>query len=223
MTSFVIKIIACFTMLLDHIKYAIPFTDNWVTICLGRVSFPLFAFLISEGYEHTKDLKKYYKRLFVFGVISQIPFMLFRTLVGEWIMLNIMFTLLLGLVCITIWEKEKRIWISVPAIMGIIILSEILNVDYGWFGVLSVIVMHLFKNKKIVLVLMYSLIIFVFYYSLIQAQIFTMNGIIYIIGTILSLIFILMYNGKEGKKLKDFFYWFYPVHSLIVYLLSFIF
>ena len=78
-------------MCIDHIKYAIPVLKTPVTTFLGRISFPLFAFFISEGYIHTSNLKKYYARLIVFGLISQIPFMLFRTLIGEWMMLNIMF------------------------------------------------------------------------------------------------------------------------------------
>lgn len=83
------------TMVLDHIKYAIPETAGFITQYFGRISFPLFAFLVGEGYSHTSNLKKYYKRLIVFALISQVPFMLFRTLVGEWRMLNILFTLLL--------------------------------------------------------------------------------------------------------------------------------
>ena len=155
MTSFVIKIIACFTMILDHIKYAIPSTNNFITVYLGRLAFPLFAFLVSEGFTHTSDLKKYYKRLLIFGVISQIPFMLFRTLVGEWKLLNIMFTLLLGLICITIYEKESRKWISIPSVIIIVILGDLINVDYSWFGVLTVFLIHLLKNKKILLVILY--------------------------------------------------------------------
>ena len=97
MSSFVIKCIACITMLLDHIKYSGPIFQNFLTEYFGRLSFPLFAFLASEAYYHTSDLKKYYKRLFIFALISQIPFMYFRSLVGEWKMLNIMFTLILGM------------------------------------------------------------------------------------------------------------------------------
>ena len=65
MTSFIIKIIACITMVLDHIKYAIPETECFLTTYFGRFAFPLFAFLLVEGYSHTSDLKKYYKRLFI--------------------------------------------------------------------------------------------------------------------------------------------------------------
>lgn len=223
MTSFAIKVIACFSMILDHIKYAIPNINNFATLYLGRISFPLFAFLVSEGYKYTSDLKKYYKRLLIFGVISQIPFMLFRTLVGEWIMLNIMFTLILGLVCITIYENEKRRWVSIPAVIFISILAEIINVDYGWFGVLSVFIIHVFKNKKIMLLTTYSGLTVLFYYYLIKMEIFSTQGMLYIISTMCSVIFILMYNGKKGKNLKRFFYWFYPIHMLLVYILSFIF
>ena len=117
MTSFVIKIIACITMVLDHIKYAIPCTNGILTEYFGRISFPLFAFLITEGYVHTKDFKKYCLRLLIFGIISQIPFMLFRTLVGEWKMLNIMFTMLLGLIAIFVYDKiEKNYIVAVRAI-----------------------------------------------------------------------------------------------------------
>ena len=98
MSIFSLKIIACISMVFDHIKYAIPETTCFLTQYFGRMSFPLFAFLVGEGYSHTSNLPKYYKRLILFALISQIPFMLFRTLVGQWQMLNILFTLLLGLI-----------------------------------------------------------------------------------------------------------------------------
>ena len=103
MSSFVLKVIACIAMVCDHIRYVVPNTNNIVTIALGRISYPLFAFLLTEGYSHTKDLKKYYKRIIIFALISQIPFMMFRNLcIGVWQLLNIMFTLLFGLIAINI-------------------------------------------------------------------------------------------------------------------------
>ena len=71
MNIFSIKLIACITMVFDHIKYGLPVTENFVTTYLGRISFPLFAFLITEGYVHTSNLKKYYQRLLIFGIIFQ--------------------------------------------------------------------------------------------------------------------------------------------------------
>lgn len=221
MTIFIIKIIACITMVLDHIKYALPGTNNFITLYFGRISFPLFAFLITEGYIHTSNLKKYYIRLIIFGIISQIPFMLFRTLVGEWKMLNIMFTLLLGLISITIYDKEKNKCISIPAVIILIYLGNLLKVDYGWFGVASICVIYIFKNKKIFFPIIFGILTVLFFYTE-GVNPFGKEWILYTFFTWLPSILILMYNGKQGKKIKYFFYWFYPVHMLLVYLISLI-
>ena len=224
MSSFTIKIIACITMLLDHIKYSGPIFENFITQYLGRLSFPLFAFLLVEGYTHTSDLKKYIKRLFIFGIISQIPFMLFRSLVGEWIMLNIMFTLLFGLMCIMVYEKIERKYISIPLVILIILLGEFLRVDYGWFGVTSIFVMYLLKDKKELLPLIYGVIILIFYYLLVGLEnMLSTEYLLQILFVWLSTFVINMYNGEKGIGVKYFFYCFYPIHMLIVYLLSFIF
>lgn len=221
MTSFVIKIIACITMVLDHIKYAIPQTDCFITEYLGRLSYPLFAFLVVEGYVHTSNLKKYYKRLLVFAVISQIPFMLFRTLVGEWKMLNIMFTLLLGLLSITAYDKIKKEYISFPVCILLILLGEFLNVDYGWFGVTMILILYIFREKNILKLISYTiLIILYFYFS--GIKVINYAVIMLFISMLSPIILILLYNGKQGKKMKYFFYWFYPIHMIILYVLNFI-
>ncbi len=224
MSSFVIKCIACITMLLDHIKYSGPVFQNFLTQYFGRLSFPLFAFLSAEAYCHTSDLKKYYKRLLLFGIISQIPFMFFRTLVGEWRMLNIMFTLLLGVIAINAYDKIKKKYISIPIVIIIIALGELLNVDYGWLGVLTVFLMYALRNKKMFLPLVYGVTIFTYYYSVLGNQyIFTTKNILLMLFTWSSTFIINQYNGEKGKSVKYFFYWFYPVHMLGVYLLHFIF
>lgn len=224
MSSFVIKCIACITMLLDHIKYSGPVFQNFLTKYLGRLSFPLFAFLASEGYRHTSDLKKYYKRLFVFGLMSQVPFMFFRTLVGEWKMLNIMFTLLLGIISINIYDKIKKKYISIPLVIVTIFLGELLRVDYGWLGVLTVFLMYTFRDKKYFLPLIYGITIFIYYYSVLGNQyIFNTRNVLLMLFTWSSTFIINKYNGEKGKSMKYFFYWFYPIHMLGVYLLHFIF
>lgn len=222
MTSFVIKIIACITMVLDHIKYAIPCTNGILTEYFGRISFPLFAFLITEGYVHTKDFKKYCLRLLIFGIISQIPFMLFRTLVGEWKMLNIMFTMLLGLIAIFVYDKIEKKRISIPIVILIAYLGDILKVDYGSYGVLTIFIIYALKNKKIILSIVYGMFVWLYYYSMLGEWIIKELYILYPICTWLSSIIISLYNGKQGRKVKYFFYCFYPIHMIIVYLISLI-
>ena len=104
MSSFVLKIIAIISMFIDHVGYVV-FGKFSCFNYIGRIAFPIFAFQISEGYVHTKNLKKYFFRLFLFAIISQVPFMLFHSLISSDFSLNIFFTLLLGLACIFIYDK----------------------------------------------------------------------------------------------------------------------
>ena len=90
MSIFVLKIIAMITMVIDHARYLSLSFDNDITRFLGRWSFVLFAFILTEGLWHTKNRARYLKRVVLFAVVSQIPFMLFRTLVGKYVLLNIM-------------------------------------------------------------------------------------------------------------------------------------
>ena len=83
MSAFVLKIIAIITMFIDHIGYI--FSNGKISYFnyIGRLAFPIFAFQISEGYLHTKNLKKYFLRLFLFALISQIPFMLYEKIITD--------------------------------------------------------------------------------------------------------------------------------------------
>lgn len=219
MSILIIKIIACVTMIFDHIKYAIPLTNNFITEYMGRISFPLFAFLITEGYTHTKDLKKYYKRLIIFALISQIPFMLFRTLVGEYRLLNVLFTLLLGLIAIMIYEKIDKKYISIPLVLLIIYLGKIMRVDYGWYGVATVFIIYVFNNNKNFLVSTFIALNIIYHYDRLFIN-YSVENLITFLFTISSVIIIVLYNGKLGKKVKYFFYYFYPVHMIVLYLIN---
>ena len=77
MTSFTLKIIALITMFIDHSGYVFMGSFSFCNF-IGRIAFPIFAFQITEGYLHTKNLRKYFLRLFLFALISQIPFALFN-------------------------------------------------------------------------------------------------------------------------------------------------
>ena len=222
MSIFVLKIIACITMVLDHVKYAIPETRGFLTEYLGRMSFPVFAFLLTEGFCHTSDLKKYYQRLLLFAFVSQIPFMLFRTLVGEWRMLNILFTLLLGLIAITFLEKcNKRYAISILIIVFIIFLGNFLKVDYGWYGVACVVVLYGFRNDKFLRILAFAMLNLIYYFKRFTINLSIENLLLYGFSTVPVILF-LFYNGTLGHKTKYLYYVFYPVHMLILYGISLI-
>lgn len=231
MTGFIIKILAVVTMVLDHIKYAVPATNCFLTQYFGRISFPLFAFLITEGMAHTQNRKKYVIRMLIFAAISQIPFMLFRSLVADYFMLNIMFTFLFAMVGIFAIEffKEQK---EMPAVLKYIIIVSILftillagnfiPVDYRWFGILTVWIFYLFRENKILRTVIFIIVV-ILYYFLGSGYNFSNVNFFSVIFTILPVVTILLYNGKQGKRMKYFFYWFYPIHMLVVYGLSLIF
>ena len=228
-----LKIFAMTVMLLDHLWATIIPGNQWMTL-LGRLAFPIFAFLIVEGFMHTSDFKKYVKRLLIFGMISEIPFNLITT--GSFIFpfhQNVMFTLLLGLLCISEIDKikkNKELKIRTKSFLKIILfllISVIGFVDYGITGVLTIIIFYIFKDFKLAwLGQLISLILLYVVFFKGQSVVINIFDFEYFLPLqsigILSLIPIWLYNGKRGKKnklLQYGFYLYYPVHMIIIYLI----
>ena len=220
MSSFVLKIIALISMLLDHSGYVI-FNRFSAFNLIGRFAFPLFAFQLTEGYTHTKSLKKYIFRLFLFAIISEIPFLLFKLkFVTDAFALNIFFTLLLGL--ITIWIYDKNKILGSFFLLFAVTIAELLKFDYGAFGISIIFIFYVFKNNKLLMNGFFILAVIIKYLYNILIYSNTIYFYIYIllcIFTIFPIIFINLYNGKEGKKIKYLLYIFYPLHLSILYLL----
>lgn len=238
MTSFALKMIAIVSMFLDHIGYFIYKGYLSTFNYLGRLAFPIFAYQISEGYTHTKNLQKYFIRLFIFALVSQIPFTLFLYGVHYQIPvtqmlshldlfeLNIFFTLFMGLFCILLYDKSKSKILALISIGIVCYAGELLKVDYGYWGILLIFLFYLFKENKVLTTLVFFTMCFLKYF--IQPIIlneFNMNlnyfnnyAVFLFIGTFLAIIPILLYNGKLGFKTKRLLYIFYPLHLLLIYL-----
>lgn len=218
MTVFCLKLIALFSMLCDHLGYLLFDKVSFMNI-IGRLAFPIFAFLLTEGYIHTKNLKRYLLRLFIFAIISQIPFMLYLSLFNSNFYLNIFFTLFLGLLAITLFDKIKNKPLGLLCTFFIIFWGEMIHCDYGWFGILIILLFYLLKNNKLLMNISIISITFIEYTIKYLKQ---PSIIIFylLIATTLSLIFINFYNGKKGKNIKYFLYTFYPLHLLILYLIK---
>lgn len=221
MSIFVIKIIAMISMVLDHIKYAIPEFQNFATIYLGRIAMPLFAFMIAEGYVHTKDVNKYMKRIVIAAIVSQIPFMMFRYLTGDWLLLNILFAFVFGLFAIAIYDKLNNKILALAIDIALMIAAYFMKIEYGWYAVAMVLTFYMFRKNKILMSCMFSLLVLAYYASR-GLFVLKIEAITYIVCTILPLIFILLYNGKKGKDTKRILYYFYPIHFVLLFLLSFI-
>lgn len=234
-TSNMLRMVAVLLMISDHVWATAMSFGNWMTY-IGRLAFPIFAFQIAEGFAHTSNLKKYTLRLLTFALISEIPFNLFYS--SRWFNpyhQNVMFTLLLGLLAITVIDKmrknksAKNIALSVLWLLLICIASVLGFVDYGFLGMLTVVMFYLFRDfpfawfMQLVGMVLINIVFF-------EGQVF----LIEIFGrmveipsqgfAVFSLIPIWFYGGKKGRSSKVMqygFYAFYPVHMLILYLIRY--
>ncbi len=228
-----LRLLAMIFMLIDHLWGTIVWGNLWMN-CVGRLAFPIFAFLISEGFFHTHDLKAYMKRLFVFALLSEIPFdlMLNSRIIYPFDQ-NVLFTLLLGLWAISVLDKGRkdpsakgRVLAIVKA-LGIWLLSVVMMVDYGPIGVPTVLIFYLFRDFKgarlcqLAGMVLLHVVLFngqtlplslgAFHYD------FPIQGF-----AVFSLLLIWLYNGKKGRSnrvMQYAAYAFYPVHALVLYLI----
>ena len=218
MSAFVLKLIAIFTMFIDHIGYI--FSDGKLSYFnyIGRISFPIFAFQISEGYVHTKNLKKYFLRLFLFALISQIPFMLFDKIITDKFYLNIFFTLFLGLTAIFVYDKSKYKILGIIAGIAIGLIAKFTHCDYGFFGIAIILIFYIFKNNFINASIFF-IIATAIRYAIPLIKYGNVNNRIALLFsfTCIPLIFIAGYNGKKGKDTKYLLYLFYPIHLILIY------
>jgi len=219
----VLKIIALISMFIDHI--GLVFFPQYVLFrVVGRISMPLFAFFVAEGYCHTRSKKRYALIMFCFMLISWVPFNLafrYPMYIG-----NILFVFLLsilGMHLINGYRSSRYGKVMYISFMGIYLLMVCLLdafaiIPEGVFGVLLPIVFYLFKDKK-----MWSLIFGGI--VLVLLSLVMMRGLRFVdfvqFFSLLSLVLIFLYNGNKGKiNLKYLFYISYPCHFILIYVLT---
>ena len=199
-------------MFLDHYHYVIGGSE--ILNVAGRIAFPIFAFTLSEGYVHTRSLKKYLLRLFIFAVSIQMPSILF----GYDYPMNIFFTLFLGLLSIYIFNlKKMNVILKIILIGFILFFSQKFKLDYGMYGILLIMNFSIFRNDKFK-ILMNFLVLNI--YNVIFPKVFDLPDTQ--LFSLISLVFIFMYNGEKGRSMKYFFYLFYPIHFFILEVIKFI-
>lgn len=236
MSALFLKVIAYASMIIDHIGLLSDLPDAVSVIfrCVGRISFPLFAFMICEGYKHTKNKLLYLVRLVTVGIITVIPYSLcFYSTALYFQKFNVMFTLAAGLICIMLtetlqnkFEKSSRfayLAASSAALIATVVIAHIcgiLGVDYGAWGVLLIYSLYLCRDRKAI----QALIIVLFAcenlpYIILNASELDESSLI-MISASFSIIPILIYNGKQGysersRLVKYLFYAIYPLHLLV--------
>jgi len=214
------KLLACALMVVDHIGI-IFFPDVTVLRMIGRTVFPLFAYLIAEGFRHTRDVTGYLGRLSLFALASQAVYhFAFRYPFPQG---NVLFTLAVGLYGLYVYEKTKSVW-SV-AFLGL--ACEVGHTSYGMPGVLLMLAIHInFDDLKKMALWVFPVLVLISIrgilwswatnpaYELDWAGIWTHSkaSVVEPFG-VAFLFFVARYNHQLGKhKMKYFFYLFYPVH-----------
>lgn len=234
-----IKIIAIIAMLIDHIaatvmtRYAEAYPDvaastsmgTWIMVMrlIGRFAFPLFIFLLVEGFEHTKNQWKYLGRLTVFGLLSEIPIDMAFTLSREEVLSgklieftyqNVFFTLAIGLLCIILirkteeseWNIGRQKWVQLLIMLAGMYAAYVLRTDYSLVGVLAIIVMYMYRYKRVQAMALTCV-------ALTASSLTELTAFLMIIP-------VRMYNGERGLPLKYVFYAFYPLHLLALAAIS---
>ena len=214
-----LKIVAVVIMVIDHVNHIIFRRAYWEMTALGRVAFPLFAFiLVYNFYYHTHNQLKYLKRLLLFALISQ-PF--FSLAVGN--EFSIFVTLSLAVATLYLFNKPGKKYfpfLFLPAVWLVVgSIFHLPDVDYGVLGVLMVYSLGLFiKDYK-----WYNGVLSLIFLALINLKGFTQTDFINVASTFLA-IFVILFSQKvhpDGilKKYKYWFYIFYPAHLLVLFII----
>jgi len=235
MTSMGLHVLAMTCMLMDHLWATVmPGDHRWMT-CVGRLAFPIFAFLTVEGFFYTKNLKRYTGRMLLFALLSEIPFNLMLTgSVAYPFHQNVLWCFLLGLVLMAWNEKMKatgKLWLQLCTAVGTFLLGTLIGmftfIDYGSAGIQMVLLFYFFRGRN-----------WWNYAAQLAGMIYInkeIGGLIYefeLFGrsisfpqqcfAVFALIPIWLYRGKQGphnKVLQMIYYAFYPVHILILWML----
>lgn len=222
----ILKYLAIVTMLIDHtamvvILYGFIYNGKMLLVRhadilpslythmrqIGRIAFPIFLFLLVQGFIHTRDRRKYGVRLFLFACLSELPFNLAvdRTLFS-FAHQNVFWTLFAGFLMMCLLEKirlsELPQWASLTAGLAVVAVVcgavTVCQTDYSYHGILSLLLLYLFRYNKGM-------------YLLTGAFSFAWEP-----AAIAAFLPIALYNGEKGRAPKFFFYAFYPVHLLIL-------
>ena len=211
-----LKHIAMVCMLADHLNKAIitpalaEVSCSWLLglrgllHVLGRFAFPIFSFLLVEGFYYTRNRWKYFWNLVLFAILSEIPYDLF--IASDWVYTdaqNIFFTLALSLAVIWLIDSFKnntRYWAFFVFLITAVgcLLAVCGRVDYGSYGILVSLAFYLFRFRPLVASIVG--------YFVLHKQIWSFPA--FLLTT--------LYNGQRGKQYKWFNYWFYPLHLLIL-------
>jgi len=235
MTIFTLKMVAFLSMVIDHTGVVFNLS-SWFRV-VGRLAFPLFVFMLAEGFWHTKNRVQFLTRLFVFAVISEPIFdMAFAGAATLWQVnffarTNIFYTFFLGGLAITLWEKLKEYHdgsqmgnaLACVVVAPCAVIANELGSDYGAYGVIFVFCMYLLRHlpKPVTLVGMLGFSLYQFDWVIDWALQHGVDTLAahhwgFFVAVMVAVVIVAFYNGRRGPSWKWFFYVAYPAHLAVL-------
>lgn len=226
----VLKIIACITMLIDHMGVVL-FPKIMILRIIGRIAFPIFAFLLAEGCYYTRNKIRHLLVISGFAIVMQVVLFLATRMTDFSIFIHFSIAVLLCLV-IDVIEKfirERKVIVSIALVLSFVISVIMLILidknttyffsNYGIYGIFVPVVLYIIRKYIKHVHLLVSILIICL--SMVLMHFFTIW--MYQLYGMLACVFILLYNGKKGKyNLKYLFYIFYPLHLVVLYAIALI-
>ncbi len=224
MSGSALKIIALLSMVADHyayflLDYGTPIYN--ILRCFGRIAFPVFAFLIAEGFANTRSRTRYFLTLLGFAIVSEIPWFLLNGIDGTH---NVMFTLFLGVAALAVFDRLcEHGPLCCFSILILCFLAWWSGVDYDWRGVLMIVIFYMLRRQTIEPWICRNSVFFPS--QAIMQILFTFPLMIHygIAGAVLASIVIFLYDGTRGNikgaVAKYSFYAFYPLHLLFLFIM----
>lgn len=217
MSSFALRLLALLTMLIDHAGLAL-FPQVGAFRCIGRLSFPLYCFLLAQGCRHTRNLRAYARRLLLLACLSEIPFDLLifgRAACG--VEQNVLFSLLLGLMAIVACDAlAGKPLQAALAVAGVMLAAMLARVSYGWLGVALCAGLYKTEGSRAKQALCVALLTGVYVLSLLLSGV-ERSWVLVSLWAVLAAVPVLLYNGKRGPRtplLTGLFYASYPLHLI---------
>lgn len=236
LTGIQLKYIAMITMVIDHVgvafRFAMPDAVYELLRTIGRLSFPLFCFLIVEGFLHTHDRRKYLCDMLLFALLSEVPFDLLQSgsiwYTGSQ---NVFFTLSFGILALFAIEKfAKKKWLQLCGVTACMLAATLIRSDYLFYGVALIVLLYLFRYDYSKMALAGTICLFCgnsLLYLLNNSQLSSFDAALYTfcaygmseLPGALSFLLTGRYNGQRGIMPvgKYFFYFFYPLHLLLLW------
>lgn len=207
-----LKIIAAITMFIDHMGMLL-FPENMAFRIVGRLAFPIYAYMIAEGCKFTRNRLRYFLSLFLLGAVCQIVYLI----VDGSTYFSILFTFSLSILMIYALDHAKTVktplsfLVFTAAVTGVWMLNRLLTIDYGFWGCMVpvwVSLLHRTKYDKLpVTVAMLGIGLLLLAMDSSRVQFYSL----------LALPLLMLYSGQRGKwRMKSFFYIFYPAHLVLL-------